>query len=61
MPESVTTENKPIDLVDKRITDLSIGRAQFCLRALMLAGHVSRETMGHALALAETLRFDHDN
>ena len=35
--KSETTENKPIDLVEKRITGLSINRAQFCLRALMLA------------------------
>lgn len=33
-------------------------RAVFCLRALMLAGHVSPFTMKATLALAETLKFD---
>ena len=44
--------------VDRQITNLDEAKAKFCLRALLLAGHVSDNTMQKAIYLAETLRHD---
>jgi hypothetical protein len=51
-------EKSARDDLDQRIGSLSDGKAKFCLRALMLAGHVSEHTMKAAIELAGTVRDD---
>lgn len=44
--------------LNSALIGLNEARAVFCLRALMLAGHVSTLTMKAALTLADTVKWD---
>lgn len=54
----MTTEPTPSakQKLEDDISELSVARAGFCLRALMMAGHVSEATMLAAIDLSATVR-----
>lgn len=59
-PDAITTKCQTSihpDEVTKGIDRLNEPRAVFCLKALMLAGHVSNDHMWAVLKLCDTVRF----
>ena len=46
------------DDLEKRIDELTADRAVFCLKALLLTGHVSEHLMGRTLDICDAVRFE---